>query len=73
MKRSSEPLRRDFSKAEKVALYLVAEGKCSVCGSELDKGWEADHIVPYSIGGPTDVANGQALCRACNRRKGCKS
>lgn len=31
---------------------------------------EADHVVPYSRGGKTDVVNGQILSRAENRRKG---
>jgi hypothetical protein len=30
---------------------------------------EADHIYPWSRGGATVVSNGQALCRAHNRRK----
>lgn len=30
---------------------------------------EANHVYPWSRGGPTVVANGQALCRDHNRRK----
>jgi len=33
---------------------------------------EADHIIPWSKGGPTVVSNGQALCRFHNRSKGSK-
>jgi hypothetical protein len=29
----------------------------------------ADHVVPHDCGGPTDVANGQGLCAACNWAK----
>jgi superfamily II DNA or RNA helicase len=32
--------------------------------------WHADHIVPHSKGGDTDVLNGQALCPTCNLKKG---
>ena len=32
--------------------------------------FEADHIVPWSKGGKTIVSNGQALCKACNKKKG---
>ena len=31
---------------------------------------EADHVYPWSRGGPTTLSNGQALCRGHNRRKG---
>lgn len=30
---------------------------------------EADHVYPWSKGGPTTVMNGQALCRGHNRHK----
>ncbi|MFI9629302.1 HNH endonuclease [Streptomyces sp. NPDC052042] len=32
-------------------------------------GLEADHIVPWSRGGPTELWNGQVLCRRHNTRK----
>lgn len=61
--------RRRFSDRERAALYLAADGRCSGCGVELQPGWHADHEVPWSRGGPTDVINGQALCPDCNRKK----
>lgn len=62
--------RRRFNTREKVALYLAADGKCTNCGTELGPGWHADHVIPYSRGGSTDVINGQALCPPCNLKKG---
>ncbi|MEV0843597.1 DEAD/DEAH box helicase family protein [Actinocatenispora sera] len=62
--------RRSFSDAERVALFIAADGKCSSCGIELQPGWHADHVAPWSKGGPTDVINGQALCPSCNLKKG---
>jgi uncharacterized protein DUF262/HNH endonuclease len=32
--------------------------------------FHADHIKPWSKGGPTDIANAQALCSTCNISKG---
>lgn len=61
---------RHFNTRERVALYLAANGNCATCGTELQPGWHGDHITPYSAGGPTDVANGQALCPTCNLKKG---
>lgn len=63
---------RRFGGRERVALYLVADGKCQLCGAVLEPGWHADHVRPFSRGGTTDVINGQALCPACNLRKGTK-
>ena len=62
--------RRHFNNAEREALYISAGGLCAICGTILDELWEPDHIVPFSEGGPTDVVNGQATCRTCNRAKG---
>lgn len=64
---------RLFNSKQKQALYAAADGKCQMCGAPLEKGWHADHVIPHSEGGMTDVANGQALCAACNLRKGTSS
>lgn len=64
--------RRRFSRRERTALYLAADGKCTECGRRLDPGWHADHIQPHSRHGATDVINGQALCPDCNLKKGNK-
>lgn len=64
------PERRRFNTSERVALYLAADGRCEQCGTELAAGWHADHVTPYSKGGPTDVSNGAALCPTCNYKKG---
>lgn len=61
---------RRFGGRERVALYLAADGRCSRCGRDLEPGWHADHVKPYSHGGETDVVNGQALCPDCNLKKG---
>lgn len=41
---------------------------CNHCGSE--ENLEFDHIIPFSMGGESDTANIQILCRSCNRSKG---
>ena len=62
--------RRRFSRSEKAALYLIADGKCEKCQNELSQGWHGDHIIPFSVVEETDVKNGQALCGTCNLKKG---
>jgi superfamily II DNA or RNA helicase len=64
--------RRRFSGSEHVALYLAAGGQCAECGADLEPGWHADHVDPYSRSRNTDVVNGQALCPTCNLKKGSK-
>jgi len=64
---------RTFSTNQRVALFLGSDGKCASCGAELQPGWHADHVQPWSKGGETDVVNGQALCPTCNLRKGATS
>jgi hypothetical protein len=49
--------------------------RCKYCGAHLDprsgkpNSYEADHTVPYSRGGPTELSNLTPSCRACNRSK----
>lgn len=62
--------RRRFNSSERVALFLTDGGVCALCGVDLGKGWHADHVEPWARGGNTDVVNGQALCPACNLKKG---
>lgn len=62
--------RRRFNGRERTALFLASDGRCSTCGTELEPGWHADHVWPWSRGGETDVTNGQALCPTCNLEKG---
>ncbi len=61
---------RRFNAKQRDALWLAAGGRCSLCGVELGEDFHADHIVPFSKGGETDVLNGQALCPRCNAMKG---
>lgn len=61
---------RRFDAKQHTALFLAADGKCSNCGAQLEAGWHADHVTPYSKGGETNVINGQALCAKCNLKKG---
>jgi 5-methylcytosine-specific restriction endonuclease McrA len=62
--------RRRFSRRERAALLLAADGCCSQCGAVLGAEWHADHVVAYVHGGETDVTNGQSLCARCNLMKG---
>jgi superfamily II DNA or RNA helicase len=44
---------------------------CKLCGRAIPFDlMHGDHIVPWSLGGLTTIANLQALCGSCNLRKG---
>lgn len=60
---------RAFSALQKREIYLKSNGHCQTCGQTLGSDWHADHVVPHSRGGRTEVVNGQALCQPCNSRK----
>jgi superfamily II DNA or RNA helicase len=63
---------RFFNRQQRLALRIASEGRCAQCGEQLQPGWHADHVEPFSAGGKTDVLNGQALCAQCNLSKGAK-
>lgn len=61
---------RHFSPKQKFEILKRAKYHCEICGTELTaNNFEADHKLPYSLGGKTSVLNGQALCFSCNRKK----
>ena len=53
-------------------LYESAGGRCQDCGVQLEKGWHADHVMPWAVSQRTNVHEMQALCPNCNTRKGSK-
>ncbi len=66
---------RNFNAIQKNELWEMSGGYCRVCNIKLtpfkgqDNSFEADHITAYVNGGSTNLYNGQALCRSCNRKK----
>ena len=60
------------SKTLRAALWLAAGGKCQMCGKELPWPWHADHIEAWVRTKETNVHDMQALCPACNLKKGAK-
>ncbi len=65
-------MKRLFSKRQKMILALRAGGSCERFGSSLQRGFHGDHVRPFALGGATTLNNGQALCPACNVKKGAR-
>lgn len=63
-------MKRLFSRRQRRLLAWVSGGACQSCGSRLQTDFHADHILAFSKGGQTITENGQALCPACNLKKG---
>ena len=61
---------RAFDDAQRRTAYERQNEICPICGQhfEIDE-MEADHKVPWSKGGKTELDNCQMLCRECNREK----
>ena len=66
---------RDFKHEQRLAIYRRDKGICQLAikceGEKLGwNDWHADHVLPFTEGGRTTVANGQVTCAACNTSKG---
>jgi len=66
-KRQITNLREPIPTSVKKAVWKRDEGKCVICGSELEL--EYDHIIPVAKGGASTIQNIQILCKKCNRKK----
>lgn len=63
--------RRTFSRREVWRAWQRQGRACVGCGRAIPFDlMHGDHIVAWSLGGPTSIENLQALCGSCNLRKG---
>jgi 5-methylcytosine-specific restriction endonuclease McrA len=61
---------RCASKSQRVALFILEDGKCAICGEDLPpEQFDADHITPWINEGKTELWNLQPLCLKCHLKK----
>ena len=63
---------RQFTKEERFVIWCRANQHCenSDCKKKIEfHEMHADHVVPWSAGGKTTLANAQSLCMRCNLQK----
>ncbi|MFC7343241.1 DEAD/DEAH box helicase family protein [Saccharopolyspora griseoalba] len=60
-----DPKRR-ADRWQRAQLYEQSGGRCQRCGVELGSDYQAAHLIAWSNGGPTTLANLQAWCPRCN-------
>jgi hypothetical protein len=70
---------RLFTTLQRYKMWEVQGAVCPQTGKPIPEEeinnheiWAADHIFPYSKGGPTTVENGQLVCKTWNQQKGAK-
>lgn len=73
--------KRAFSELQRILIYRKGKGLCQQClrngipENEAKVSWskyQADHVLPHSKGGKTDIENGELLCTTHNLSKGAK-
>lgn len=70
---------RLFSRAQRYEMWSRQKGVCPQTGKVIPEEdinnhdvWAADHVIPYSKGGPTALENGELVCKQYNLEKSAK-
>ena len=58
-----------FTNEDRLTILTLNNGQCAYCMSPAT---EADHVIPLSLGGSSDLRNGAPACHDCNMSKGKK-
>ena len=60
--------RRTASRKQRAHILTKQNRKCFTCGN-FNANLEVDHVIPYAVGGKTELWNLRALCPNCHAEK----
>jgi 5-methylcytosine-specific restriction endonuclease McrA len=55
-----------LSKVDREVILTKTNGRCHICGGEIDGTWQADHVLAHSVGGEHAVDNYLPAHASCN-------
>ena len=64
--------RRTWTMHRKMAVFIAFEGRCHICGGQIDgtrEPWELEHIIPIAMGGDDDETNAAPAHVSCHAQK----
>ena len=65
-RRLNRPARKALTGAERTYIFGKTNGRCHICGGEIDRQWQADHVFAQSAGGRHRVDNYLPAHAICN-------
>lgn len=66
---STRDQQRRFTPGQRAQLYVIQDGRCARCETQLEEGWHAHHVSEWGRGGVTQNYNALALCPACHAKE----
>lgn len=62
--------RKHYSTEQRKMIYKKYDGRCQLCGREIEFQFATlDHVIPLAQGGIDSLDNVQLACKCCNRQK----
>lgn len=59
--------RGSLTPAVRKEVWAKTRGTCHMCGGRAGRRWQADHVVPWHLGGSRTADNYLPICHECNR------
>ena len=63
--------RKTISALRRLKIFESADGRCYICEQKIKVGeaWEADHVIPFALGGADDESNMRPAHKVCHAPK----